>query len=218
MYQRMPKTILLIQLLLAVFLTNCDRPPSPPMLVSWAEQYAAAEGIVKDLGSEFVLVQAGAIPVRRYPDPGTSDEPIELDVYLHFENPKSSGTFQGHPGYASTLVRYNDHQLAATLSADDVALRAYISVPALERVSMIQISPQDALQLTLTEGEIYMGRPVDRGNIHIDLVWDVTKDHPELENALAPAWQIKYYRNNSRLHILVDAQSGEILKRYEVGH
>jgi len=122
--------------------------------------------------------------------------------------------FEG--SYATQDGEYNDHRLAETLHVTGVAPHLYAPEPvAIERSAMLQIGPQDALQLTLAEGETYMARPVDSGNINISLVWDVPEDHPELKNVHAPAWHVIYYREDIQLHFLVDAQTGATLKSYE---
>jgi hypothetical protein len=215
MRQRTPKTILFIQSLFVIFLVSCTPTVSPPVRASWSEQYTAAQRAVKDLGSEFVLAQASALPARL--EPGAPDEPIELVVILVFESLKSTGVItENVPGYAMQIVEYNDHRLVTTLSAEAVLLGSYApSSASLTRATMLQMGPQDVLQMTLREGETYMGKPVDRGNINIHLVWDISENHPELKDALAPVWHITYYRENIQLHILIDAQTGAILKRYE---
>jgi hypothetical protein len=212
MQQRKPKPLFFIQLLLVALLTGCTHPVSPPVLNSWAEQYTAAQKLV--VGSQFVLDEAVAYPILEAP--GAADEPIELRVILIFESSKPIGATGDPSSYAAEIVTYNDHHLATTLNVSDVIPRQPAPEPAsLDRASMLQIGPQDAIQLTLTEGEAYMGGRVDKGNINIHLVWDVSVDHPELKSTLAPAWQVTFYRKNSKLQVLIDAQTGEILKRYE---
>jgi len=215
MQQRTPNTILFILSLLVILLARCTSPASPPILASWSEQYAAAEAIAKDLGCEFVLSNAAAFPLRD--ESSASDKSIELRVTLVFQCLKSTGvTIKGVPGYASQSIYYSDHYLATTLSSDNIDLRPYAPKPtSVEQASMIQIGPQDALQLTLMNGETYMEEPVDHGNTWISLVWDLSEDHPESKNALTPTWDVTYYRENIVLHILVDAQTGAILKSYE---
>ena len=209
MHKEKTKVTVFIPFLLAVVLTSCTRASDQPVLTSWSEQYTSAKKIVQNLGNEFVLVQVVAQPVRR--EASAPEKPIELKTTLLFESLKSTGAT-----YDTQIVEYNDHHLATTLTVSDVAPRQYAPEPAsLEQASLLRMSPHDALQLTLTEGEAYLGSPVEYGNTDIHLVWDVSEDQPELQNASAPVWQVIYYRQNSTLNILIDAQTGEILKQYE---
>jgi len=75
MQRRTPGIILCVFLLLAALHAGCAQSPPPPVLAPWPEQYASAKGLVRDLGSEFVLDQAVARPIRR--ESGAPDQPIE---------------------------------------------------------------------------------------------------------------------------------------------
>ncbi len=215
MLHRKLKTVLFIQILLATSLASCVRPTPQPVLASWSEQYLSAKKIVNGLGNEFVLVEVVTHPIRN--ELVTSHDPIELKTILVFKSLKSNGATGDPPNYYDTqIVEYNDHHLAETLTADHVIPNRYAPPPAsVDRAAMLQISPQDALQLTITEGEAYMEEPVYAGNTDIDLVWDVSESHPELKDVLTPAWQVLYAHKDHVLNILIDAQTGEILKRYE---
>ncbi len=199
--------------LLVTFLAGCARPAVLPVRASWSEQRAAAERALKITGNDFVLISGLAEPVRG--KQGASDEPVELNVTLMFVSRKS---FQvnavGAPLYATRIVHFNDHRLASTLRVDDEIQRAESPDPAsLEQARMIQLSPQDVLQLTLKEGEAYMGRPVDRGNITIRL--PRASEKPSGLNAPA-AWNITFYRTSDKyLSLWVDGQTGTVLMRSE---
>ncbi len=217
MYLKKPRTAFCMLQFLAALLVGCTQSTAPPELASWSEQYAAARESV-DLGSEFVLLDAVAYPANRVSD--VSGEPVELAVTLVFEsmNP-TQDTAEGTPAYATQSVKYNDYHLAATLSSGDVALRPYPPAPApLERRFMLQIGPQDALRLTSADGEAYMEKPVDRGNTEIHLVWDASKEHPDLKDVSVPVWRVVYYRGSDQLHIWVNAQTGTILTSDEEVH
>jgi hypothetical protein len=213
-----PKTIFFIQLLLASILTSCARPAPTPALTSWSEQYATAKKSITGLGSEFVLEDAVAYAYREEkttPDSSetdTSNKPIQLKVFLVFESVNPTDA----PNYSMQDVTYNDHFMDESLRVSEASPRYPPPPASLEQAAMIQIGPHDALQATLTEGEAYMGKPADHGNMSIHLVWNVSEDHSELKNIQAPVWEVGYGRTKQdQLLILVNAQTGDILTRYE---
>ena len=197
--------------LLAALLAGCSRaePEPPPVLSTWAEQAAAAERAVQGKGQNFMLVDAGALPVRD--KAGAPGEPIELKVYIFFIGPEASQREgEREPRYDARLVKFNDHRLATTLKVEDVRRARKDEVnPA--GLGGVRFGPQDVLKATLSEGEAYMGKPVDRGNITINLL-RTSSVPPEIK---APAvWDITYYSESGKyLTILVDAQTGAVLKR-----
>ena len=197
-------------LLLATLLSGCSRQePPPPVLSTWAEQAAAAERAVRAEGADFGLVDAGASPARE--KQGTPGEPIELRVYLFFASPKASQQEgESQPRYDARLVKFDDHRLATTLKVEDARRSVKDEInPA--GLSAVRVGPQDVLRATLSEGEAYMGEPVDRGNILLNLL-RASAVPPELKTPVV--WDITFLREKDKyLSILVDAQSGTILKR-----
>ena len=204
-------TVGLAAFLLASFVTGCSReaPKPPPVLSTWAEQFAAMEKAVG--GGDFELVGAELHPVSRKPAP--AGEPIELRGHFAFVSPKSSGVDdEGKPLYPLRMVRFNDHHLATSLMvAPDYTDTLHPPPPKSgERARLIRLSAQDVLRMTRAEGEAHMGAPVDSGNIIIDLAH--TDDLPPEVKALA-VWQINYYGKGKTLSLWIDAQTGTVLKR-----
>ena len=213
--QRSTTIILSLLSLLPISLAGCSRTAAPAVRASWSEQRARAEDALKPLGSDFVLQSGLAEPVRS--KQGAPDEPVELKVTLVYLSQKSSqASAAGAPLYAARIVHFNDHRLATTLRVDDEFHRPEApDALALERARLMRLGPQDVLQLTLKEGQAYMGKPVDGGNITIRLP-RVSERPPEL-SALA-AWQVTFYRTSDEyLSIWVDAQTGALLTRSEKG-
>jgi hypothetical protein len=216
MKQRTLTNIFCIVSFFVPLLAGCTPTPAPPAQSSWAEQFAAAQGILKDAGGDFILIGCAALPVRD--KPGMPGEPIELTVTLHFVSQTSArANDTGVPLYASRMVHYNDRRLAATLHVDEDfnSDREQPPDPAsVEQSRLLKIGPQEVLQLTIKEGEAYMGKPVDSGNIAIGLM-HASEKNPGLKNVPA-AWNITFYRQGGGyLSIWVDAQTGEILLRFE---
>src|SRR2546423_4950277 len=154
-------------LLLSSLLTDCSRQPAPPpVLSSWSEQFAAMERAVQQkIGSDLVLVSGDIMPVReRQVAPG---EPIELRSTFLFVSPKSSYIDnEGKPRHPAVIVHYKDHHLATTLRLDDEMQTIVHADPKSgEAARLIQLSPQDVLQVTLAEGQPFLKEPVNAGNI-----------------------------------------------------
>jgi hypothetical protein len=196
-------------------LMGCTGSSSSPHLASWSEQFVTARGIV-GIDGDYVLLDAAAFPVRRATS--ASGEPIELAVTLVFESTQPmKDAAGGTPGYAMQSVGYDDYHLPSTLKGDEVSIGRPFAPPpeAIERESMVQIGPQDALQVTLAAGEAYMGAPVDHGNTEIRLNWDISQKYPDLQGTLVPVWEVVYFRDGNSSIWLVDAQTGTILKNGE---
>jgi hypothetical protein len=177
---------------------------------------AVARRAIADANADFIPVDVAAHPVCD--KQGAPAEPIELSVFLVVQNQKSSQVDEkGMPVYSTREIRYNDHHLSTTLETKDASLltRHLDDPAAIERAHAIKLSPQDALQLTLTEGRAYLGQPVDCGNITIQLLgmWV-----PASELKTHAAWQITFYSATDAgkvLNIWVDTQTGAILKHDE---
>jgi len=206
-------TVRLAPLLLAPFLTGCARAAveQPPVLSTWGEQFAEMEKAVRAKGGELELVSAGAAPVG--PAPGAPAGLIELRGHFVYVSPKPTGVnSQGNQTYAQRVVRFNDHHLATTLEVEskDGATAEAPPPGAAERARLIRLSPQDVLRLTRAEGEAHMRRPVDAGNVWIDLAMPGELP-PDVK---APAvWLAVYFGEKETLTLFVDAQAGTILKR-----
>ena len=215
-YVQQSTTIILAGLFaLLSFLVGCIHSSSPPVRASWADQRAAAEHALKNMGDDFVLVGALAEPVRS--KQGSPDEAVELKVLLSFLSQKSSQVnANGTALHAMRIVHFNDYHLATTLRVDDEVQRAESPDPtAVEQARLIQIGPQDVLQLTRKEGEAFMGKPVDMGNISINLP-RASEKPPELK--AKAVWEITFYRTSDEyLSIWVDAQTGILVMRSEKG-
>lgn len=206
-------TARLAAFLLAPLALGCARAAvePPPVLLTWGEQFAEVEKAVRAKGGELELVTAGAAPVD--PTPGAPAGLIELRGHFIFISPRATGVnWQGKQTYAQRVVRYNDHHLATTLEVEskDDATTEPPPPGAVERARLIRLGPQDALRLTRAEGEAHMRRPVDSGNMWIDLAMP-DELPPDVK---APAvWVAVYFSEKEALTLFVDAQAGTILKR-----
>jgi hypothetical protein len=215
-YVQLSTTMILAGLFALIsLLVGCARPAAAPVRASWADQRAAAERALKTMGDDFVLVGGLAEPVRI--KQGSPDEAVELKVLLSFLSQKSSQVnVNGTALHAMRVVHFKDYHLAETLRVDDEDQRAESPDPTvIERARLIQIGPQDVLQLTRKEGEAYMGKPVDRGNISITLPRASVKPSELKDKAV---WEITFYRiDDEYLTIWVDAQTGALVMRSEKG-
>jgi hypothetical protein len=205
----LPAGVKYAALLLLLSLTSCSRSqPPPPVFSPWSEQVAAAERAVQEKGGDLMLVNAGALPLRD--KPSSRDEPIELGVYIFFASPKASQQAdENKPRYDALMVKYNDYHLATTFRSED-ARRAIEDDKNPAGLRVVRVGPQDVLKTTRAEGEAYMGEPVNRGNILLNLlrVSDIPSDIKS-----QAVWRISYLREKGSLDFWVDAQTGEILKR-----
>ncbi len=207
-------TARLAAFLLAPLLTGCSRaePEPPPKPSTWAEQFAAMESAVRAKIPDAVLVDGVIVPVHTGPAPAA--DMIELRAHFWYVSPKSSGvTNEGTPLYPSRMVRYSDHHLGKlSVERDDEAVETIWPPPpgSGERARLIRVSPQDVLRATRSEGEAYMGQPVDRGNIRMSLV-RVGENPPDVK--AEAVWSIVYYRKGQALELWIDAQAGTVLKR-----
>lgn len=207
-------TIRLAAFSLALVFIGCSRaaPEPQPVLSTWPEQFAAMESAVRAKIPDAELVAATVVPVHTGAAP--TAELVELRGHFWYVSPKSPGvTNEGKPLYPSRMVRFSDHHLAKlSVELDEEAAETIWPPPpkSAERARLIRLSPQDLLRLTRAEGEAYMGGPVDRGNIHINLL--KADENPPDVKAQA-VWSIEYYRKGQFLKIWVDAETGTVLKR-----
>ena len=204
-------TMRLAAFLLAPLVTGCSRaaePEPPPVLSTWAEQAAAAERAVEGKGQEFVLVGIAAQPVD---DKGAAGEPLELRVYLFFAGRKESQLADENvPQHDGRMIIFNDHRLATTLKVEEIR-RSVKDEPLPGGLGAVRVGPQDVLKTTRSEGEAYMGKPVDRGNILLRLA----RPSAIPSDLTAPfVWYITYYRQRDEsLGFMIDPQTGTVLKR-----
>ncbi len=194
--------------LVVLLLTACQPSTPPPVRSSWSDQLAAIEQAIPNLNTDFILVEATASPKREPGDSYKPDEPIELGMYLAFQDQTSTqADANGNPLAVMRYVTFNDYHLASSLSVSDKETHEPDSSAPKFRARSIRLSAHDALSVTLAEGQAYMGVPVDRGNILIHL--------RTLEDNVV-AWEFTFYKGKDHtLTILVDAQTGAILKRTE---
>lgn len=223
MLQRNSKTLWGITILFVALLAGCLTPVSSPVAASWPDQLAAVERSIPNMSDDFVPVDAAALPVC---ESGGTDKPIELAVTLILQDQKSSQLdTHGTSLYATRDVQYNDHRLGTTLKVQDEYLieRHLVDPASFERAHSIRFSAHDVLLLTLEEGQAYIGKPVDCGNIDIHLLgmWVTSSDEAQALWAILTElnahamWEIRSYGANAVLSFLVDANTGAILRRWE---
>ena len=202
--------------LFVLLLVGCGPSTPPPVRSSWSDQLAAIEQAFPELmGADSALIRGTAHPKRKPGESQGADEPIELRVFLEFQSQKpSQADTQGVPLCSTRSVVFSDYHLATTLASDidEAFLKHRSGAPAISPRS-IRLSAQDALQLTLAEGEAYMGEPVDGGNTEFFLRG---LEDNSAEAKTHAVWEFAYLKDKDHaLSILVDAQTGAILKRIE---
>jgi hypothetical protein len=203
----------------AVFLPGCKATTEPPALSSWSEQISQSRELLGEEADDFLLFEAVAYPIRSAED--APDGIVELDVTLVFRNPTPAMT---GGGYATRIISFHDYHLASTI-------RMGREIPAIDGVRNpvsidgIALSAQDALQITIRDGERFMGVAVDGGNIEIHLVG--LKNAPAELLALWSrdesvanhlVWEILYLKKGSGLTFWVDSRTGAILKNQAGPH
>lgn len=197
---------------LALLLISCSKtvPAPPPKPSSWSEQLSAARDKLKDQNGDYVLYSAVVSPRRE--GEYVPAEPTECFVYLAFMSQKPTQTGEkGEPQYSHIGVHFDDYHLATTLRAENkVAINGSPDPGWPDAERSIQLSPQDVLKLTRAEGEGFMGAPVEKGNIRLNLLMS-PQVPPELNSPAV--WNITYYRRDKYLTLFIDARNGVVLKR-----
>jgi hypothetical protein len=201
----------LLFLLIALFLTACDRPETPPQYRPWTEQLQAIQQVLQPDDGEYLLIGGQA----SLADKGQNDpvEPRDLVITLVFTRPQPNAD----GSYPARLVHYNDYHLDDTLVLDapsyiqpdsETEPGDWVGVPAAE----LGVGPHDVLQMTLEEGRRHLGTDPNSGSLTLRLL-------PAAEVAAeAPAppgtglvWKVTYYSPTGNLSFYIDARTGQLL-------
>mgnify|MGYP001131388655 CR=1 FL=1 len=184
---------------IVLFLSGCLSPDTPSSAVPWQiQQKMIREAVDQVAPDAFLLSGVVLLETSIY------DDQHSLDVSLSYIRPS---------GELITVV-YEDTQITSTLKV--LPSRGYFDpslsskpLPTEERIAnWMQISPSEALAVTLAEGRAFLEEHQSSQDPVLALYTDV-----EDVFGIPAAWYVSYFAPPHQLRLWVHAQTGEIVGR-----